>query len=259
LSNYPEENYIFTLANLLLKRKPLLTKMSLTRAIQLHPFLFSIIMLFAGAGKSQSAIALGSQAPNVSLDNLVQGRLYVVDYYPVNGSQFLVEGWQEGSIFLLDNEYHNLFLRYDTFADVLILLHRSGNRFDKIQLNREYIRHFMLENRSFINLSYSRYRDSGLEEGFYEVIFEEKVSLLAKRILDLETREALTYFLPKSIWYLIKDGHAYKIRNKKSLFEVYGSSYKKQISTFLKKEGIRFRKAGDPEWRRLIAYLNTLL
>ena len=226
-------------------------------------FGFPLLVLVLLCGKvvlSQTSYAVGDKTQKIPLDNLVQGRLYVLDYQGVLGSQYLDEDWLTGDIQLLNKEYRNLLLRYDIFADILLFLYQSDKGFQKIQLNRDYLQSFRLEDRHFVNLDYSRYVDSGLEKGYYEVAFEgENTNLLFKKRLEAETQEAITSFFRKDRRYLILDGKAHRVRNKKSLRLALNNRFKKELFGFIKKQKIILRKASDAEWIQIARNINTLL
>lgn len=229
--------------------------MSSTYLYKFQLFILSLTFLYAGAARSQAGFIAGRQMPIIELDNLVQGRLYAPDYRSIKGDQYLSRIWTPGEARILDKTYKDLFLRYDIYGDVLVLWYRADKR---IQLNSQYIHYFKLEDRYFINMEHSPYKEMDLKRGFYEVVFEDVVALLAKRKIEIVVEESLPSFFQKDVWFLIKDGQAHSVRNKKDLYLIFGNSHKKPIAKFLKQRLIRVRKADDTQWLQLIKYLNTL-
>ena len=215
---------------------------------------------FSMMGAAQSGATTGAAIPVQLLDNLIQGRWYVANYFPIRGNPFLNQNLSTEDVQLLDIRYKALPLWYDIYIDELILSFNQGAEFRYIQLNKEQIRHFDLEGRHFINLAYSPYRDMGLRPGYYEVAFQDKIVLLVKRKLEVKAdQENLrSYFSRADIRILIKDEQHYSISNRSSLMEAVGPDLKKEMAAFIKRNKIRFKKAGDAEWLQMITYLNEL-
>lgn len=220
--------------------------------------LFSLAFLSPSILLPQTGRIIGNQIPITSLDNMVQGRLYPPFYPAIQGSQYLAAGWLLGEVQIQDKKYPALPLLYDIFSDDLILLQRQETSFHLVRLIKEYIPYFYLGDRLFINLVFSEYAQIGLKKGYYEVLFEGKVSLLVKRTNAIKTEDAITSFQRKDFRFLIRQGQAYRVANKKTFLEAIDETDKKTIASFMRKEKIRLKKAEDQEWLELITYLNTL-
>ena len=207
---------------------------------------------------AQGGRITGGQIPKTSYDNLLQGRIYFPIYPAISGNQYLMRDWSAGNVLLQGRWYSNLPLLFDIYADDLIYLASQEESFDLIRLIKPYIQRFNLGDRQFINLAHSPHRKTGLKPGFYEVQVEGKVTYLIKRRLEVITERAISSFLRKDIHYLVYDGQAYRMRNKKSLLPLIGDQRKKTVFSFLKKERIRFKKSDDEGWRKVALYLNSL-
>ncbi|MEZ5041820.1 MAG: hypothetical protein R2828_18135 [Saprospiraceae bacterium] len=219
---------------------------------------FSMAFLSPSMLLPQPGRITGNQIPITSLDNLAQGRLYPPFYPSIQGNQYLMPGWVLGEVQIQDKTYPALPLLYDIFADELILLQRQEKTFHLIRLIKEYIPYFYLGDRRFINLDFSQYKELGLKKGYYEVLFEGKLSLLVKRTHAIKTEDAITSFQRKDFRFLIRQGQAYRVANKKTFLEAIEETDKKTIASFMRKEKIRLKKADDQQWLQLIMYLNTL-
>lgn len=194
------------------------------------------------------------------INNLVQGRIYDPEYLHIEGSQFLEENRMIGKVFLLNDEYNALLLDYDIFADDLVYYPESKQYvFYPLELTKEFVSYFTLEERFFINTENSRYHHCGLKSGYYEVISEGFVSLLIKRRLEVVTKEAQEYFIRRDAKYLVKENNYNRVRNKKSILAFIGKKYKKQLTNFLNKNSIVLSRASDEEWESTIIFLNALL
>ncbi|MCB0633747.1 MAG: hypothetical protein R2824_01420 [Saprospiraceae bacterium] len=192
--------------------------------------------------------------------NLVQGRIYSPNYFPIKGSPFLTESWEAHDFNLQNNEYHNMPVWYDIYADDLILLYQQGQNLLFIRLNRKHVKYFKFSGREFVNITYSRFRDTGLPDGYYEILREGQIGLLAKRKLLVEdnTQDWTSSFFREDRWYLWKDGKMRYLHNKKSLLDAVDEQYRKPVIRFAKKSGIRLKHAGDREWEQMVDFLNTL-
>jgi len=220
--------------------------------------LFLVLILSTNCSVyTQTGRITGGPIPKTSYDNILQGRVYFPIYPAVTGSQYLMKNWSLGNVLLQGRWYTNLPLLYDIYADDVIYLASKDNNFDLIRLVKPYIQKFNLGERQFINLASSPHIKTGLEAGFYEVQVEDRVTYLIKRRHLLITERAVSSFSRKDIHYLIYDGQAYRMRNKRSLLSIVGKERKKTIFSFLKKGRIQLKKSGDEGWRKVALYLNS--
>lgn len=230
--------------------------MNLSRYLPLW-LLFSFGLLsplFAQVSVSKEKII-----PEIEVDNLVQGRFYSPNYPGILGSQFLTESWIEGDFRLLDKDYWNMPLTFDLYINDLILLYKNKAAFHFIRLHKNQVQQFRMGQRVFINLAFSSYKDTGLKAGYYEVILEDKLSFLIKRQIRKITKNSVFNFIRNDNKYLIIKELAYPFSNKKSLLEAVGKQYKKQLNTFIKKNGLSLRKASDEDWTKIVIYLNEMI
>lgn len=213
------------------------------------------LLAVAQAEASGESLVLTSK-----LDNLVQGRLYSPSYFPIKGNPFLTDEWSLENIRLLGKDYLDLPVWYDIYLDDLILLNQQGANLRFLRLVKEHVQRFNLGARRFVNLAYSRYQDLPLKEGYYEIAFEDQVSLLVSRSLKVleEDKSLIPYFNRDDQWFLVKDGKAFGLRNKKDFLRAAGIEHKRALKAFIKRQKIRFFKAGDPEWLQMVTYLNAL-
>ncbi len=220
--------------------------------------LFFILILSSASAYTQNGRITGGPIPETTYDNILQGRVYFPMYPSITGSQYLTKDWSLGNVLLQGRWYTDLPLLYDIYADDVIYLAKREQSFDLIRLVKAYIQKFNLGDRQFINLAYSPHIKTGLEVGFYEVPVEDKITYLIKRRHLMIIEKAISSFSRKDIRYMIYDGQAYRMRNKKSLIPLVGEQKKKAIFSFLKKQRIRLKKTDEEGWRQVALYLNTL-
>ncbi|MCB0376641.1 MAG: hypothetical protein KDD04_12035, partial [Sinomicrobium sp.] len=89
-------------------------------------------------GQTVPTVAL----PAYELDNLIQGRFYTPNYFPIRGNPFLNKSIAPENIQLLDKSYEGLPLWYDIYADEVILMHKDEAEYRFIQLNKEQVQFF---------------------------------------------------------------------------------------------------------------------
>lgn len=195
-----------------------------------------------------------------NLDNLVQGRLYSPNYFPIKGSPFLTKDWSLEDIRILGNKYQEMPVWYDIYIDDLIMLNQQGAKLYFIRLNREYVEYFSLGDRRFVNLRYSEFRELPLQAGYYELAFQDKLAFLIKRSLEVKEEDSTlnSYFSRNDRRFVLIDGVPIRVQNRKTLLEVAGKANRKAFKGFLKSENISLKKATDEEWLAAIRFLNTL-
>ena len=200
-----------------------------------------------------------SEIPVSHIDNLLQGKIYVRDYVGIKGSQFLTGSWQLGEVRVLDQHYTNLPLWYDIYRDELIFIYQQAPKPELVQLIKQHVESFTLGKRGFINLALSKYRQTGLKAGFYEVVYEGKFSFLIKRSLAVQSRQAVPNFVRSDQMFLInEEGEVFRIRKKKSLLKAVGEEQKKALQSFMKRSGITLQNPNKSDWSSIMQYLNGL-
>ncbi|PHN03549.1 hypothetical protein [Flavilitoribacter nigricans] len=194
------------------------------------------------------------------LDNLVQGRLYSPNYFPIKGSPFLTKDWSLEDIQMQGKLYTDMPVWYDIYLDDLILLNQKGAKLYFIRLNRKQVEHFNIGDRQFVNLALSPYASLPLRPGYYEKAFADKVTFLIKRSLEIqeEDKTLINYFTRNDRRFLLIDGTVHRIRNRKTLLAAAGKANRQELSGFIKNQRIRFKSATDEEWVAIVRFLNTL-
>lgn len=222
--------------------------------------LFLISYLSPGCVQAQTEV--NTKIPKLKSDqeNLVQGRFYSPNYFPIKGSPFLTKEWNFGIVQLLGKEYQSMPIWYDIFIDEVILLIKQDTKLHFVRMNKPQIQYFTIGDKRFINLAYSEYQDLPLDPGFYEVGLRDKVSLLIRRRnqLDEEDKTLIQFFIRRDQWFMILDDEVFQLRGRKSLLEAVGDHRKQDVKRFLKQEKIRLKQAGDEEWLQVVQFINSL-
>lgn len=169
---------------------------------------------------------------------------------------FISENLIQGTILHNYIEYSNTPLQYDIITDQIITVLPNTNY--KISLIKDQVQSFTLLGHHFVNL-----KNEGIAAGFYELLFNDKVKVLAKRTKKLSESSSnynmvlrKNYFL-KSEWYVFNDNQYFLIRNKKALILVFEDQEQK-INSFVRTIKTSFKKDREKFIVQLATYYNSL-
>jgi hypothetical protein len=161
-------------------------------------------------------------------------------------------------------QYKNIKLQYDTFKDELIFVDTSriiNSEFPRIALNKDIIEGFSFYfNGGYCNFRHLRFPESPdkkLTDGFYEVVYEGPTKLIIKHLSTFYSKEGLSEYKYSPERYVLIGDKYYKIRNKKNLLKLFGD-HSKEVKEFLRKEGIKVKKAGKERIVEVLKYYDSL-
>ena len=184
------------------------------------------------------------------LSRYYNGREYVRAPYKFSeGSPyFLSAEAQAGSVTYDQVFYPDVRLLFDEFLDQLIFVDETH----RILLLPEKVSRFSILNDNFIRVDNNDSTKSTLSPGYYQVLFEGKLTVLKKeekkiRELTAFSGEARTLVLDtRSIYYIKNEKGAFEITGKKSCLESM-KLHQKEIQEFIKKNHLSFKRdiAGD--------------
>ncbi|HEY0679625.1 MAG TPA: hypothetical protein VGD17_15175 [Chitinophagaceae bacterium] len=214
-----------------------------------HFFLFSVLSFFV--------ISILAQEPQVN-DSIVKANL--VSYYHssfqeqqglYNGIEhsgyspvikghayYLTRDWQKGTVWYDGIFYKDVSLLYDIYKDQVVIRH--SNEIYIIGLVSSKVSAFTISGLRFKRLSIAA---ENIQAGFYELLFEGKLTVLAKRSKKL--REYINVkmeyeFLDQDQLIIEKDGTYNIIRKESNLIDVLGDQ-RALVKQYLRKNKIRFR------------------
>jgi hypothetical protein len=156
-----------------------------------------------------------------------------------------IDEWHTGTIIYDGYTYKNMDLRYDVYADaVIILLYKSSLR---ISLPSENVESFDVFDRHFIHIKNNPAVSNSVKTGFYDEMYGGKIKVLARRMKDLQQQTDInggirSYFRPTVDYYALKNGEYYTVNSKGAFLDLFKDK-KKQIQQFIKTNGIKFKKA----------------
>lgn len=110
-------------------------------------------------------------------DQSVFNGLQFVDIYRSDREDFRyfkLPGYQKGDILYVGQDYYNLDMKYDLVDDRVIVMSKGELNFLDIQLIREKVEHFQIQNHNFVFYNASEV----LEAGFYEEAYKDEDNVL---------------------------------------------------------------------------------
>ena len=170
---------------------------------------------------------------------------------------FIQDTWSKGTVSYDGNTYENVPILYNLVTDQLII--SAYNNATKIQLLKEKISNFFIQNHFFIHLQ----KDSlpaDMAESFYDVLASGKATLLARYTKNIQTYTKLTVVLQvfeKDHYFVKKNNKYFVLNNKKSLLSQV-SDKRKEIQQYIKANRIRYRKDPQSAMIKVIDYYNQL-
>jgi hypothetical protein len=193
----------------------------------------------------------------------------VESQYLYNGAEYFVydsgekehqffesEDWEESMLEYDGQFYRSIPLLYDIFKDEVIIDHWAG--LGKVKLQNEKLSSFSLLNHRFIRLTQE---SSGLQTGFYDLLYEGKTQFVARRAKDRQESVSQSgvevHFYPIQRYYILKDSKYQEVTNKASVLRLM-KDHQKEIKKFLRENGIYFRADRESAIAKMTAYYDQL-
>lgn len=133
--------------------------------------------------------------------------------------------------------YYDIPMKYDLFDDQLIISLQTDTGSSIMQLLKEEVTGFELDDRRFVHLKgIEIFKSKEQIDGFYEVLEEGQSLILYKkhrklRKKILENKAILNEFRNDNLYYVYHEGLFYPIKNKNDLIKIFPER-KKQINAF---------------------------
>jgi len=171
----------------------------------------------------------------------------------------------KGTITYQGREYEDLLLSYNLVMDELILK-KKINKTNSIELvlNKYYVEGFVLEHfnnyYNFILHTDLRPIHSHLQEGFYELVYDDELKMLVrhKKILffDAGKSDHYSYQHEKKI-YLILDAEIHDVTRRRDFLNVFVNN-KKSLKKYMRQADMNYEKAGTHALSALCSYSKSL-
>lgn len=208
-------------------------------------FLLLLLPLWLQAQPSDTlwvnqAIANASEVYNQHIkgESLLYSGTDFKKYIPIGDEfpYFLSDDWIEGTLVYDDQRYNKIWLYYDLSTDQVLV--ENYNFANTIQLVKERVREFTLENHRFLNLMYL-----SNEPGFYEVLYEGKTKVYARHSKSFQSEirfgELINKFIEKTSYFIQKENEFIPVTNKASVLRIF-SDRKKEVNQNFRKYNLSF-------------------
>ena len=203
---------------------------------------------------------------DISNTNLLNGIDFKEKYRTLedNNQYFLTKQFLPGYVVYDGQPYYDIPMKYDIYSNELIIKLANSNSYFAIQLLKEHIESFQIDNHQFIN---SNQLESTLafneNKDFYEVLFRShNLSLFKKHIKNIQQRRndkfAYSAFIYKSEFLIDFNNKIFNINSKKNIMQLF-PEYKKSINAFYKKNRVLMKFNYDKFLANLMEYVNSLL
>lgn len=170
---------------------------------------------------------------------------YARPYHSRVGHQFFAEPTRQPATLLYNGHYFaNLRLAYDVVREQLVLSPPGSPL--SLRLINENVRSFSVNNHRFVRLVADSASRRVIETGFYEVLLDSAVQVLAKRSKRMQERVAQmaidVEFVPQDELFIRKAGTYYPVGRKAAAMRVF-ADHGKEVQSYAKAQKLSFRKA----------------
>jgi hypothetical protein len=174
---------------------------------------------------------------------LYNGKEYLPYPFTMEGQPYLdSDQMQTGSVTYEGILYPDIPVLYDLFRDLLVTKHY--NPVFRISLLTEKVDSFTIASHHFIRLAPDSVLRKQIAPGFYELLYNGKTSVLAKRKKVVEQTTTVEKikrsFLVKDSYFIKVNGNYYLVKSRAGLLDAF-SGMRKEISKYLKRKTLRYR------------------
>ncbi|MDY8138141.1 hypothetical protein [Aquimarina sp. 2201CG5-10] len=165
---------------------------------------------------------------------LYNGTIFINQYRTINEKHrfFKIKDFINGTIIYNDQKYYDIPIQYDINKDQLITKLKLGYGEVALQLVKDKVQEFTLDNTRFINVLADNLKQND-KEGFYEVLLDTPMLTLFKKHLKSRrkrVRNGQVYyeFISNYNYMLFYDKKYIDIKNRKIIIETF-PSFKNEI------------------------------
>lgn len=184
-------------------------------------------------------------------DRKIKGNAYFLDTIaPINGA-VTYDGIT----------YANAPILYDIYADdVLAQLY---DKFTLFTLDNDKLQNFSLAGHYFFKIvADTLVKNNVIKTGFYDLLYNGKLALLAKRTKSIQSSGAVqiiieTDFVPKSYYYIKKDNRYYEVTSQSTLLDAL-KDHKKELQDYIKANRLKFGDNPERAMTTLCMYYDHL-
>ncbi|MDX2429850.1 MAG: hypothetical protein QNK35_02890 [Bacteroides sp.] len=192
---------------------------------------------------------------------LINGPLFENKNQDVSGHPYLLNYYSNtGSVIYRGKQYSNLNLRYDINDQQLLLIYLFDSLEYKLHLQKEFISEFTIENRKFINETFSASEDAE----FYQVFGEDfpiRVLYFWKKDLSnlyANNPDIKVFSSANKESFILLNGELYSYKGNRTFANRFSSKPKTAIKEYFRKNKIKVLLVSDNEMELLIEFINSL-
>ncbi len=194
-------------------------------------------------------------------DRLIHGFIYSLPDSRIKGHPYYKENeWVRGTVYIGDDSFDEVWLKYDIAIDQVILKARfSNNMFRPIELNSRRVDSFKLHNTLFVNAKH--YGLSDAAPHYLEQIIDQNLTFVRRHGKNFISKyDELTplgqYSQTQSQSFFIEKGDMERIRGRGSFIRHFRPNRRKKIRKFIRNHQISYRKADKQQLQELLQYCN---
>jgi hypothetical protein len=190
--------------------------------------------------------------------HLYNGSEYIDYDHRITGNPFFGSLYfTDGSIVYDDVLYTNVKMFYDILNDDVVIKNYNDTA---LLLSKEKISSFSFAGHNFIKVTADSAAPS-IKSGFYDVLYNGKTKLFAKRIktitekIDIQYSES--FFSEHNDYYILREDTFYPVNDKGSALHVM-KDRKNELTKFIHQEKLKFRKDIEISLIKLVGYYDSL-
>jgi hypothetical protein len=170
---------------------------------------------------------------------------YTKQYYASTGHQFFaLPTRQPGSVYYNDHYFTGLQLAYDEVLDQVVL--GMPNSPLTLRLINDNVRYFTLDGHRFVRVVADSATGNTIRTGYYEVLLDSTVQVLAKRVKRMqkriEQRNINVQFTATDKLFIKKNGRYYPVSSKSAVTRVL-ADHSQEIQKYAREHKLKFSKA----------------
>jgi len=197
-------------------------------------------------------------------DKLINGFIYPMPDSRIKGNPWLgTREWSEGTIYIGDDLYENLMLKYDITEGDLILKARFGEGTYKVlELPYPRVDSFRLGNDLFVRSD--KFATKEEEPFYYEQIMDNGLTFVRRHIKHFVSKydDLSPYGLfseTQTNNYFIDSGKRTQVDRRGQFIRYFKKPTRKAIRRYIRQNNIRYGRASSSELKDLLRYCNELI
>jgi hypothetical protein len=164
----------------------------------------------------------------------------------------------QGSVYYDDNLYNNVSMYYDLVSKQLVILDYTKNF--PVALISSKVKYFIIDNNRFFNASISNDLPLPLDDGFYQVLYNNKTSVYAKKEKQLVLApkdENENHYKEFDYYFIYADNKLYKADNKKTVLNAFGKR-KNELKKYIHANKVSFKKNFEDALIKVSTYYDQI-